>query len=281
MTQTFIKQFSAAKVFHSRDSRGFTLVELLVVIGIIAILLALLMPTLSGARRQAQSLRCAGNLHQITVALFEYAATYKGCFPPNVSSPQPQSWYDADRIGRFMRIGKTDMRGAAITCPADADAQRSYAMNGWASCLADLDFMRSPYGRLWKQGVHNSSQLILVAEAWSGFGSALTGWKTQAEIGFFGETPGPRFGAAGGLVPQFFAGRFNYVNCELPYQRHRQRGDRGTGTEPFGRVNIGYADGHVALKTDHELAQAASGLSTLDTWWSPMDDRINKPRFSQ
>jgi prepilin-type processing-associated H-X9-DG protein len=36
-------------------------------------------------------------------------------------------------------------------------------------------------------------------------------------------------------------------------------------------VNIGYADGHVAAKTDRELVEAATAQSTLDSLWSPLD----------
>jgi prepilin-type processing-associated H-X9-DG protein/prepilin-type N-terminal cleavage/methylation domain-containing protein len=64
-----------------RAGTGFTLVELLVVIGIVALLIAMLFPALARAREAARTVACASNIRQIGISTFAYAARNDGYFP--------------------------------------------------------------------------------------------------------------------------------------------------------------------------------------------------------
>jgi prepilin-type N-terminal cleavage/methylation domain-containing protein len=77
---------------HSQKSRGFTLVELLVVIGIIAVLIGILLPTLSRARESANRTKCLSNLRSIYQMLKIYEVTYQGANP--LGSASESVWWN-------------------------------------------------------------------------------------------------------------------------------------------------------------------------------------------
>lgn len=66
---------------QNRSPKGFTLVELMVVIGIIALLIGILLPALSHARLAAQAVECQSNLRQIGIGFRLYADANVGCLP--------------------------------------------------------------------------------------------------------------------------------------------------------------------------------------------------------
>jgi prepilin-type N-terminal cleavage/methylation domain-containing protein/prepilin-type processing-associated H-X9-DG protein len=87
---------------HRPRKSAFTLVELLVVIAIIAVLVALLLPVLTSARRAADKTKCLAALQQLGQCFFEYSANNKGAWPlqrlqyriPPNNTVRERRWHD-------------------------------------------------------------------------------------------------------------------------------------------------------------------------------------------
>ena len=99
----------------SRPRAAFTLVELLVVIGVIALLIAILMPALRRARESANAAKCSSNQRQLMMAFLMFANEHKGHLPGNYWDAHEQA--DSDK--RDWLLGDNPNRGNPAAQIAD------------------------------------------------------------------------------------------------------------------------------------------------------------------
>jgi prepilin-type N-terminal cleavage/methylation domain-containing protein/prepilin-type processing-associated H-X9-DG protein len=102
---------------RNASSKGFTLVELLVVIGIIAVLIAILMPALVQARKNANVTVCANNLHQLTASVFVYCNEYDNWLPYDEEDANGVKFWTRLSEGGGIPIQNDVFTGTIWTCP--------------------------------------------------------------------------------------------------------------------------------------------------------------------
>jgi prepilin-type N-terminal cleavage/methylation domain-containing protein/prepilin-type processing-associated H-X9-DG protein len=253
-------------------SRAFTVIELLVVIGIIGVLIGISIPFVQGARRSSTSTLCQNNLRQLAVALLGYAAQNDGRFPPN-NGATGLFWFDLERVLEpfaGVKVKPEERQGSRsiLICPADSEASvRSYSMNVFASSAVSELVRKSlveetpPRGKMFSARDQPSSKLILLIESTSlptannpdlSASPAIVGWGPRY--------PGHRFGAAPATQRWW----------QVDYSRHAPQG-RGNPEEPAGRLHIAFLDGHVGLFSHNELADFTSTRSRYVALWSSND----------
>jgi prepilin-type N-terminal cleavage/methylation domain-containing protein/prepilin-type processing-associated H-X9-DG protein len=152
-----------------RKQHGFTLVELLVVIGIISILIAMLLPALNKARAQAQAVSCASNVRQIGLAMRMYANENHDWLPPICDNYLAPTVYWTTLLKPFMQLTNPSLQIGQefMRCPSRdaATINYSYGLNYYAvSGYENLNYDQS-YSRRCSKLTKLSNGMYLLSDA--------------------------------------------------------------------------------------------------------------------
>jgi prepilin-type N-terminal cleavage/methylation domain-containing protein/prepilin-type processing-associated H-X9-DG protein len=243
-----------------RDRRhAFTLIELLIVLGVIALLAALLFPAVSSIRRQAKVTQCASNLRQICAAMHAYAVDNKGKFPDMTLPGTGANLWDVSHFftQEMRRLG-VDFR--TYLCPA-SQIDRSVALADFTT-YSNFNIIQYniwvPHlngGRLDPPPLTGGAFVLVSPPPTMSFAG-------PADVSDMSEFQNPIItdlvASGGGATPPANADPSVYGN---PYQI-AFNSNHGDGTRIVG-VNWGFVDGHVEFHLGNEVHPYYLG-----NWWN-------------
>ena len=173
---------------HDRKS-GFTLVELLVVIAIIAILAAMLLPALAGAKLSAKRTACMNDLKQLGLATAMYVQDNDNFYP---SSNAADKWPQALRSSYLnLKVlvcpDDTSISGEANNAASADQAPRSYVINGWTDYF---DSLPQPviFEIIPESVIREPSDTVVFGEKEEGHGDFLMDLRTDNQLTVLDQT---------------------------------------------------------------------------------------------
>lgn len=278
--------------------RGFTLVELLVVVGIIALLTSILLPALSAARTRAAATKSLSNLRQIGIGLTQYVIANKGQFPRH-SSPSSQvprtRWVDdifpylPNTEVYLSPLLSTDQRtrmnkpfAHTVNQATGAATPETLFFGGYGYNYHYLGNARTPGGirpfhaRL--GAIRASSQTIAVADT---DGSKNGGAVFTSEGVYVVDPPLPsrELGSQGSrrtAADPDAPGNYGYTGGSLGTFAGHLRGDPAHRANPAernqGHVNVLFVDGHVEPMTLRQMDDFNNDGVPDNGWWNGLAD---------
>jgi prepilin-type processing-associated H-X9-DG protein/prepilin-type N-terminal cleavage/methylation domain-containing protein len=269
---------------------GFTLVELLVVIGIIALLIGILLPSLSGARESARSVASLSNLRQVGIGLLAYRNENRGFYPRH-SSPSSQvprtRW--ADDIYQYVQSTEvylspnlTEDERARMTAPfahtvdettgAPIEGHTKY-FGGYGYNFQYLGNSRTPGGVAPffanASRIKAASQTIAIADT-HGSKNGTSSWTSQAVYVVDPPLGSVELGSRGSRKSSANPGAGNYAYAggndgdpayrSTPAERNR------------GRVNVLFCDGHAEPMKLKQMDDFNGDGQADNGWWNGLAD---------
>jgi prepilin-type processing-associated H-X9-DG protein/prepilin-type N-terminal cleavage/methylation domain-containing protein len=265
---------------RDQSRRAFTLVELLVVIGIIAVLVALLLPALNKARDSARTVKCASNLHQLGLAAIMYTNETRGyMLYPNATPYEGRFWFTA--VDPYLAgVVKTGRSGVAD--------DRIYAE--YKQCPV-WELIYDDRGETGSQGLYKEAARtykmnshLMINKNYSGLkdsgGNAIGG---QAKLSMLRGTSEWVYigdGVSMDIIGEITGQAQNTDPYMEVNEKPTNKGTPFPGLRHGGGANILFVDGHVdliKLKTvDKSLASPATGR-TAKSWESEWVDASGNP----